>query len=162
MTYADNPSSFRNETFEDFHVESPVALNRNYSDLERDSVLEKLPRHYVGMMLHYSQNKFVAGFEPGASETRSNKIQRLGCPASEDYLFGRSRVDKTCDTLARLFLTCGGFLTEGVDSAVDISFSRRITGSNGFDNRLGCLARCRVVEVYKRSVIEPALKYREI
>ena len=64
----------------------------------------EMPRHNVGVMLHYAERNFVARTNVAQTKARRDKVDRLRCRSRKDDLFGRAGIQEPPYCLTRGFV----------------------------------------------------------
>ena len=125
------------------------------------ALAEQLPRHDVGVMLHFRDEHFVAGPEP-AGQAGGGQVDPLGGASGEDELPGLARADQGGNLRASLLHRRGGLIGQQVGGAMDVGVVVLVVAANRIDDRLRLLRGGGAVEVGERLAVDPACEYREV
>lgn len=142
-------------------VEHTTLVNLHHPDSQTLLILNELPGHDVGMVLHDGEDYLVAVAE-GLAEACRHEVDGLSGAAGEDYLGGLAGVDIAAYLLAGLLLMVGGLLGEGVDPAVNVGLRRAVQVCYLVDHTVRGLRGGGVVEVYHPVSRHLAAKDREL
>ena len=122
MAYRHHSCAGREETSVLVDVEYSAFVAGHHFYYYAATLLQELPGHDVGVVLHYGENYFVARLEK-LPVRRCHEVDGFGCAACKNHFVGRLCVDKLAHTLASGLHIGGGFLREAVYAAVNVGLA---------------------------------------
>ncbi len=110
------------------------------------TLTKQLPWHYVGMMLHHSENHLISLFETGAERCR-HKINSLGSATGENNLLYRIGIYIVPQFLAAFFLQVSHLLRQSVYATMHIRLAVGVDALNLIHHTRRSLRSGRVVKI---------------
>ena len=102
---------------------------------------DHLPRHDIGVVLHFGENDVVTRFQRGAAPTVGYQINGFGCSTSEDDIALAGSPDKCCNLAANGIVGFGSALPQFVNGTMNICAIVAMKLLNGIQDLLRYLSR---------------------
>ena len=136
------------------HVEFARVADGNHAQHCAGGITHHLPRHDVGMMLHFRNDNFIAGLEFAAAITKRNQVDCFRGATHENDFFILARVDELANLASCAFIGIGRALAQIVHTAMDVRIEMRVIVALGVDHRPGFLRGGGVVEIDQRLAVD--------
>ena len=146
MGYAHQAGVIAYHTLKGCHIHLAGVVDRHHIEANALASLKQLPWHYIGMVLHGCHYYLVAVAQTLAVAA-CHQIDGLGGAARKHYLLYRFGADILAHFLTRGFHHIGGFLREGMHSAMHIGFAVIIHLLYALHHTAWHLRGCGIVEI---------------
>ena len=144
---------FRNQTFQRGNVERTVITHRRNDNFCARAPGNELPRHDVGVMLHFGQQNFVAGAKICAAPTCRHEVYRFRCATRKNAFPRFTRIQENGNAFPRTFEIRRRLLAQPIKPAVNVCVAFCIEITDGINYTLRFLSRCRAVEINRRRIL---------
>ena len=146
----DEAGVLREEVAVEVEIQLSVLIDFHHFDADALALLEQLPGHDVGVVLHDGEDNLIAVAETLAVGG-DHEVDGLGRAAGEDDFLFLRRVEEGTHFLARVLLHFGGFLRKLVHAAVHVGFLREIHFVDSLYHATRCLRGGRRVKIDERA-----------
>ena len=152
----------REELLELLDQEIAVIVDRRPFDHGAMALLQEVPGHDVGMMLHDREHDLVALADVRLAVGGRHEVDRLGDVTGEDDLFAAAGVDELRHLGAGALIGLGRGVGEVVQAAMHIGVFGRVGLHDAVEHRSRLLRGRRVVEIDQRLAVDLHGQRREI
>ena len=125
-------------------------------------LLQEIPGHDVGMVLHDGKHDLVALPDMRGAIGARHQIDGFGGVAGEDDLGVGAGVDEAAHRLPRLLEIGGGEVAQVVEPAMDVGVFLSVGALNGVEHGSRLLRRGAVVEIDERLAMDLLRQDREV
>ena len=144
------------------HEEVAPVVDGNHAEPGALLLAKHLPGDDVGVVLDSRDDDLVPRAHEPAPVARHDQIDALRRLADEDDLSRGGGVQVALDAGARTLVGLGGPLAQKMHTTVDVRVVEGVVGDERVDDRLGLLARRRVVEVDEGLAVHLLVQGREV
>ncbi|MNX78856.1 hypothetical protein D3C86_1104650 [compost metagenome] len=153
ISYSNQLRSFVNKVLIGVHIELPLIIHRNNTDLTAFFITEHLPRNNIGVVLHCRNNNFISRMDKCSAIAGSNQIDTIGRPLRDNHLLVFRRINKRLKLFTGHLKSICRYLAEVVNSTMYITIHICIIMCNGIDYRIGLLCCRTIVQINQRLAI---------
>ena len=143
-------------------LESPIITNWNKAKPRTCSFRQQLPWHQVAMVLHHSQQDYVACAKKFSTPRLCDQIDTFGGPAGEDDLVCVRRANVISHSLPRVFVSFRRARAERVQSTMDIRVVVLVKVPKHVDHGARLLRSRSAIEINQRMPVRLLAKNWEI
>ena len=147
---------------DNIQLQRTVRVQGDHPQLSPDAGAQHLPRHNIGVVLHFADDDVIPGADVGVSPAVGHQVDTLGGAADEHHFLRRPGVKEGGRLLTHGFHPRGGFRAEGMDAAVHRRVAVAIEFRFGADHCLRLLGAGGAVEIDQRLTVDLPVQYRKI
>ena len=154
-----HPGILREHLLVHILTQLPFLVNRHDTQTDALVLLQQLPRHNVGMMLHHRKNNLVSVTKTVAIRRR-NKVDCLGSATGKDNLFSGCGIDVSTYFFTCTFLHFSSLLRQFMHPTVHIGLHRGVHLHDFINHTTRCLRSGSRIEINQRLTENLAFQYR--